>query len=77
MYGWTFHYVLYKLTFAQAITIIDVHNERIKREQEESEKRQRRADNGAFDPREAPAMDDVENLPSANELKRAFAGMFV
>lgn len=79
-YHYTLHYCLYKLTFAQALALIDTRNARERRAHEEAE-RQSHADDPNWvdmeDPRyRVDQQQSVEDLPTLDDLKGAFGLMF-
>ncbi len=75
LFHYTPTYCLYRLSFSQAISLIDIHNEREKKAQDAAEERSREeSDDGYTNPdkfKDAPA----EELPTMGDLKRAFGGM--
>jgi len=77
-YGWTFDYCLHRLSFAQAITILDARHERLRRANEAAEQRQRESQlDGWEDPAKyAVDEDDVESLPTRDDIRATLAGLF-
>lgn len=79
-YGYTLHDCLYKLTFSQALALIDTRNDRERRAHAEAE-RQAHADDPNWvdmdDPRyRVDQQQNVEDLPTLDDLKGAFGLMF-
>ena len=74
LYHYTLDYCLYRLTLAQALSLIDLHNARERRAQEASED----ADgSGVVDPSKYNVDDSKpEDLPSLGDLRGAFGAMF-
>ena len=81
-FGYDLHYCLWRLTFAQALTLIDIRNEREKQQQEEAE---RRAKTNSGDVPDGSTWTDiseydvnnksVDELPDASELRSIFSRM--
>lgn len=84
-FGYDPHYILYRLTFAQALTLIDIRNEREKKQNEEANRRSSGSGGGKVpdgsqwtDISEYKDIDKkpVSELPSASDLRGSFAKMF-
>lgn len=75
-YGYEYHYILYRLSFAQALTLVEVHNERERKAYEAAEKQANAnsRDDGWFDPDEFNTA-RPENLPSVDDVKAVFSRM--
>ena len=79
-YGYTLQHCLYKLTFPQALTLIDTRNDR-ERKAHEAAERQSHADDPNWvdmdDPRyRVDQPQSVDDLPTLDDLKGAFGLMF-
>lgn len=70
--------MLYKLSFAQLLTLIEVRNDRERRAyeaaQEAADQEQDGSSSGYVKPPPMKDINDPENLPSVSELSRLFGG---
>lgn len=74
LYGYEYHYILYRLTFAQALTLIEMRNERERKAQESVERSSSSSSpgDGWFDP---SPYSDPNDLPSITDVRAAFSQM--
>lgn len=69
-------YCLYKLTFAQAINLLDTYNERQRKAHEAQEAASKQDDPDYVDIDKYKVDKQTEELPSFGDLKAAFGNMF-
>lgn len=76
-YGYTLDYCLYRLSFAQALALLDVRNERERKAQEAAEDARNRDDVHHVDTDKYKIDDNtpVEQLPSLDDLRGAFGAL--
>ena len=73
-FGFTMEHMLWKMTFAQILTLVETRNERERRAYEEAEKRAKQEEGGDY---KAPSKDVLapSNLPSTNDVARVFGSI--
>lgn len=71
LYKWEFHYILYRLTFAQALTLVNTHSTRERKAQEAAERQAALEKEGYVDP-STVNIDDVEQLPTLSQVRGMF-----
>lgn len=69
-YHWTMDYCLWKLTFAQALTFIEISTERSKAGTEEGNKSSMRSLKEEF------PIDDVSKLPTEQDVFKIWSGAY-
>jgi hypothetical protein len=76
LYHYTMDYALYRLTLAQALSLIDLYNARERKAREASE--DAHSDDVSVDPSKYKVDEDTapEDLPSFSDLRGAFGSMF-
>lgn len=75
MYGWDLDYIRYRLSFAQAITMLDTRNERERKAREAAEEQEKKNDPNYVDLAKYKTDRPVEELPSIDDVKAAFGMM--
>jgi hypothetical protein len=78
LYHYTLDYCLYRLTLAQALSLIDLYNARERKAREASEDAERSDDVGYVNADKYKVDKDTnpEDLPSLSDLRGAFGAMF-
>jgi hypothetical protein len=77
LYHFTLDYSLYRLTLAQALSLIDLHNARERKAHEASEDARHADDVTYVDPSKYKVdPNKPEDLPSLSDLRGAFGAMF-
>lgn len=77
LYGYTLDYILYRMSFAQAISLIDVHNERERKAREAAEEKAHTDDPTYVDPDKYKVDPSrPETLPSLDDVQAAFGKLF-
>lgn len=76
LYHYTMDYSLYRLTLAQALSLIDLYNARERKAREGAD--EARSDDVSVDPSKYKVDEDTdpEDLPSFTDLRGAFGTMF-
>lgn len=69
--------MLFDLTFAQLLTLVETRNAREKRAYEDAERRANEQNDDGRSPLVPPKQDlsNPENLPSVSDISRVFGGM--
>lgn len=76
-FGYDYHYCLHRLTLQQAITLLEVKNERERRANAASGDSERDEVSSARDPDWNPTefdVEDIDSLPSVEDLQSLFGG---
>jgi len=80
-FNFTFHEMLYRMTFAQLLTMIEVRNARERRAYEAAQEAANQSDDGSgpnpgyVKPPPPKDLSNPDNLPSKSDIMRCFGGM--
>jgi hypothetical protein len=74
-FGYTLNEMLYKMSFAQLLAMIETRNDREMRAHEEAERNAGERDGGGPPPRSAKDFTKPDNLPNVSDIAAVFGGM--
>jgi hypothetical protein len=71
-------HMLYRMSFAQLLTLIETRNERERKAYEAAEEAAREREDGGYDPGPRPPrpkdLNNPDDLPTVSEIQRLFGG---